>query len=545
MKVFNFSFGLNPSLFVFHVLFAGITHKIAKDTAIQSLPENVDPFPDREKIGWTSPKIDTDTGEPLGPRKGVGSKTELKHPDQLLKSISLAKFWLEETNFTLSQVDDLIFRTKKIVKSISDKVYNHKARKQAVAEVEKLWVRIFERFNPQDLGNYVLAGKQNPTPSFRKEGSEVVIQRNAEDIELEVEPGLNMRINLLSSDFLTKPLKTLGEDFDLDPGINQDTRLSDLNRGRGVNLGSIKIMDSNASKSRDINLHHATTIGEVIDAINSCGITDLITDISASKKGLKLTYTGLNKSNVDPGFIVSETSGATAGDLGISTNLLKSSANQPGSLEGKDLDPILTQDTPVSLLKRGNVQALGSIKIVLGKTQKIVDLSSASNAGEIIGAINNSMPEVIASINNSKKGISVESTVAKKSLVVYDADGKKSASTLGISGSPDIWGCFLFLLEALKDDDWESISKSLEILNLSSPEILSYEGETETKLKILESKRRRIIGFQSDVTRLLPEVRGADLFQAVKGLVKQQSIYQSALQSGVAMIQPGLLNFIK
>jgi hypothetical protein len=545
MKVFDFSLGLNPSLFVFHVLFVGITHKIAKNTVLQSPPQKVVPLPDHEKIVWNRKKVDADAYEPSGPENGGGFKTELKPPDQLLKSISLAKFCLEETNFTLSQVGDLIFRTKKIVKSMRVKVHNYKTHGLVAGEVEKLWGGILERLNPQDLGIYAMAGKQNGIPPFRKEGKEVAYQRNAEDIELEVEPGLNMRINLLSSDFLTKPLKTLGEDFDLDPGINQDTRLSDLNRGRGVNLGSIKIMDSNASKSRDINLHHATTIGEVIDAINSCGITDLIADISASKKGLKMTYTRSNQSNLEQGFTVSETRGTTARDLGILTNLLKPSANQPGSLEGKDLDPILTQDMPVSLLKRGKGLALGSIKIVLGKPQKIVDLSSASNVREIIGAINNSMPEVIASINNSKKGISVESTVARKSLAIYDADGKKNATSLGISGSPDIWGCFLFLMEALRNDDRESISKSLEILNLSSPEILTYKQEIETKLKILESKRCRIIGFQSDATRLLPGVRGADLFQAAKELVKQQSIYQSALQSGMAMIQPGLLNFIK
>lgn len=545
MKIFDFPFRFNPSVVIFQVLFAGINHKIAKDTAIQNLPQKAGPFPDREKIGGTPKKINVGTREPSGSGKSFRFKAELKHQNQFWKSIFLAKFWLEETNFALSQVDDFILTTKRVVISKMDKVCNHEARKQVVAKVEKLWVEIFETLNTQDLGNSVLAWKQNRTPPFRKEEGGVVYQGNAEDIELEVEPGLNMRVNLIGSNFLTKPLKTLGEDFDLDPGIDQNTGLSDLNRGRGVNLGSIRIRDNNASISWDINLHHATTIGEVIDAINSCGITDLRADISASKKGLKLTYTGLDESNLEQGFTVSETSGTTARDLGILTNLLKPSANQPSSLEGRDLDPILTQDTPVSLLKSGDGQTLGSIKIALGKTQKIVDLSSVSNLREIIDAINNSISEVVASINNSKKGISVESTVVRKNLVVYDADEKKSASSLGISGSPDIWGGFLFLMEALNNDDSEAISKSLEILNLSLPEILSYKAETETKLKILESIRSRVIGFQSDVIRLLPEVRGVDLFQVTTDLAKQQSIYQSALQSGAAMIQPRLLDFIR
>lgn len=201
MKIFGFPFRFNPSVVIFQVLFTGITHKIAKDTTIQSLPENVDPFPDREKIGWTPKKINVGTREPSGSGKSFGFKTELKHQEQVLKSISLAKFWLEETNFALSQVEDFILRTKKIVRSMMDKVYNHKVCKQAIAEVEKLWVEIFKTLNTQDLGNSVLAWKQNRTPPFRKEEGGVVYQGNAEDIELEVEPGLNMRVNLIGSNF--------------------------------------------------------------------------------------------------------------------------------------------------------------------------------------------------------------------------------------------------------------------------------------------------------------------------------------------------------
>jgi hypothetical protein len=545
MRAFNVPSRFNPSTGICQVLFPGITHKIAKNTALQSLPRKLVPFPNREKTVWNLKKIDVDASEASGPRKVVEFKTELKYSDQFLKSIFSARYWLEEMNFTLNQVNDLILRTKKVTIIMMDNVCSPDTRIRVAAKVEKLWGRIFETLDAQDLRNSALVGKQNRNPFFRKEEYRVACQGNTENIQLEVDPSLNMRINSIGSDFLTKPLKTLGEDFDLEPGINPDTRLSDLNRGRGVSLGSIRIMDSNGRVPWDINLQHATTIGEVIDAINSCGMTDLHGGISSSRKGLKLTYTGSNKSDLKPGFIVLEISGTTARDLGISTNLLKSSDNEPGSLEGKDADPILTLDTPLSFLKRGNGLTLGSIRILLGNTQKIVDLSSASNIGKIIDIINNSMPEVVASINNSKKGISIESTVAKKSLVVYNADEKRSASALGISGSPDMGGCFLFLLEALKNDDRQSISESLEILNLSSSEILSYKEEAKTKLKILESKRSWIIDFQSDVTRLLPEVGGLDLFQAAKDLAEQQSIYRSALQKGAAMIQPGLLNFIK
>lgn len=509
----------------------------------------------------------------IRPKPSVAEKRprtggELEKPDQFLKNISLAKFWLKEAHSTLSQVNDLFLNAKKIAIQMVEKTSNHEARKQATKEVEKLFDNILKIANipknacpfppkadpsladmvnssGQDARKHIFACYQTLASSFRKEEGRWVYPKDTEEIELRIQPGLNMRINWVDLNFLTTPLKIMGEDFDLDPGIDQNTRLSDLNGGRGVNLGSIRVTSINTGRSWDINLRHTATVGEVINAINSFGIAGLGADIGTSKKGLKLTYTGLKESNFGQEFAVSEASGIPTKDLGILSNLLGRSANQISNLEGKDLDPILTQNTPISLLKGGYGLTLGSIQIALGSTQRTVDLSSASTIGEIIDAINNSTPGVLASLNNSKKGISVESTVVGQSLMVSDYDGKRSASGLGISGSADMLGGLLFLRETLNKGAPEAISKSLEILDLSLEEVLSHRTETEAKLKRLENIGIWIMGFQSNATRLLSEAREVDLFRAVTNLENQQSIYQSALQSGASVIQPTLLNFIR
>ena len=531
---------------------------MVRDTVIQNLTKNADRLLEPEKIMGAHKKINVIPPKPSVVEKRPRTGGELEKPDQFLKNISLANLWLKDVHSTLSQVNDLILKAKKIAGQMVEKTPNHEARKQATKEVEKLFDNILKIANiprnacplmvnssGQDARKHIFACNQTLVSSFRKEEGGWVYPKDTEEIELRIQPGLNMRINWVDLNFLTKPLKTLGEDFDLDPGIDQNTRLSDLNRGRGVNLGSIRVTDSNTGKSWDIDLRHTTTMGEVINAINSSGIPGLSADIGTSKKGLKLTYTGGNHSNPGQELTISDGSGSTARDLGILSNLLGRRANQPSSLEGGDLDPILTQNTPISLLKGGYGLTLGSIQIALGSIQRTVDLSSASTIGEIIDAINNSTPGVLASLNNSKKGISIESTVVGQSLMVSDGDDKKSASGLGISGSADMWGGLLFLREALNNDGSEAISKSLEILDLSLEEVLSHRTETEAKLKRLENIGTRIMGFQSDATRLLSEVREVDLFRAVTNLENQQSIYQSALQSGAAVIQPTLLNFIR
>jgi flagellin-like hook-associated protein FlgL len=535
---------------------------------IQNLAKNADRPLEPEKIIRFHKKIKVIPPKYSAADKSPRTEGKLEKQDRFLKNITLAKFWLKETHSILSQVDDLILKAKRIAIQMLEKSFNHEARKQAAKEVEKLFDNILKIANipknacpfppkadppladmvnssGQDARKHVFAFDQTILSFFRNEEGESLYPGDSEEIELTIQPGLNMRINWVDLNFLTKPLKTLGEDFNLDPGIDQNTRLSDLNGGRGVNLGSIRITDSKAGKFWDIDLHHTASVGDVINAINSFGIAGLNADIGTSKKGLKLTYTGLNASKSGQEFTVSEISGTPAKDLGILSNPLGHSANQIGNLEGKDLNPILTQNTPVSLLKGGYGLTLGSIQIALGSTQKTVDLSSASTVGEIIDVINSAIPGVFASLNNSKKGINIEATVVGQSLMVSDGDDKRSASDLGISESADMLGGLLFLREALNNDDSEAISKSLEILDLSLEEVSSHKAETEAKLKRLENIGTRIMGFQSDAIWLLSEVGEVELFRAITNLENQQSIYQSALQSGAAVIQPTLLNFIR
>ena len=540
MKVLHFPFRLNPVLVIFQQIFIGIVHK-TMDTLIQNLKRNADRLLKSEKSALIHKTVNV-----ISERgKSLRARVELGDQDRFLRNISLAKGWCKATDSTLSQLKDFIIKVKKIIIQMMGKTSSHEAYKQAVKEVEKLFVRILEIANSQDIRRHISAWNHTMTSPFRKEEGGVVYQGDTEKMEVEVEPGSKMKINSIDSNFLTKPLKTLGEDFDLDPGIDQNTRLADLNQGRGVNLGSIRVTDNNADVSWDINLRRATTVGDVINAINSSETAGLSADINASKKSLELTYIGLNKSNSGQEFTISETNGTTARDLGILTNVLQESARQPSSIEGQDLDPILTHNTSISLLKSGPGLTLGTIKISLGETKRMVDLSSASTIGEIIDAINNSIPGVIASIDNSRKGISVESTLVGKSLVVYDGDDKKSDRSLGISGSPDTLGTLLFLMEGLNNENCEAISEGLETLNLSLEEILSHRAEVEVKVKRLENIGTRIIGFQSDTIRVLSEIGDADLFKATTDLANQKAVYQSALQSSAAMIQPRLLDLIK
>jgi hypothetical protein len=352
-----------------------------------------------------------------------------------------------------------------------------------------------------------------------------------------------MKFNSLDSGLLTKPLRTLGEDYDLHPRIDLDTRLSDLNLGRGISLGSIRV--NNASSCWDINLVPAAAVGEVIEAINTSGIEDLDADLNASRTGLKLNHIKSDEGCSAQKSSISKTGGDTATDWGILNNPGEESSISPGGLEGQDLGCILTEKTFTYLLRDDRGIILGTINLAMGDSEVVIDLGTASTMGEMIDVINDSVPSVIAALNSSKKGISVESKVAAKSLVIYDGDEKKSAQALGISGSPDILGTLLFLMQGLKNGDREAISEGLETLDLGLKEMSNHRTKAEAKLKKLESVEARLAAFQPDIPGLFSQVSGDDLSRAAAGLANQQSVFRSVLKRGAAIIQPAFLDFIR
>jgi flagellin-like hook-associated protein FlgL len=528
MEVFSLPFQFNPTSMTSQRVLAG-TEPEAMNGLTQSLRGNPDRPSHLQELASSHKNTETISKT----KRGLRLRIRQDHQSRFLENISLAQALLKDTYSALGQLSDFLLRIRRMTIQMTGKTSNHQISKGTAKKTEKLLGKILKAVDNQDGGDYPFSQHHMVTSFSRKAQRKSFSEGDGEDMELEIPPDLNSRFNLLDSGLLTKPLKTLGEDCDLNPGINSRSRLSDLNLGKGITLGSIRV--SKARMSWDIDLGSAATVGEVIEAINSCGIAGLSADISASQTGFQLSPVRLSEGGSGQEWSISEANGSTAREMGILDN----------PYDGQNLKPILTERTAVSLLKGGKGMMLGTIKLTLGDTEAVVDLGSASTIGEVIEAINGSISGIVASVNNSKRGISVESKLAGKSLVISDGDGRKSAQALGISGSPDILGALSFLMQGLDKDDPTAISAGLETLDLGLEEISHHRAKTEAKLKRLESIETRLRGLEPDTLGLLSEIAGSDVSKAAADLADQQSLFQSALKRGTAMVQPGFLEFIR
>ena len=118
------------------------------------------------------------------------------------------------------------------------------------------------------------------------------------------------------TDTNTSPVGLTQLTFELGQGfVSNDTSLADLNAGAGVARGKITITDR-AGASSTIDLTTATTIGEVLSAINSDGTVK----VAASVDGDRLVVTD-NSGGGGLLTIVNEGSYTTATDLGIDKSI--------------------------------------------------------------------------------------------------------------------------------------------------------------------------------------------------------------------------------
>jgi flagellar hook-associated protein 2 len=210
--------------------------------------------------------------------------------------------------------------------------------------------------------------------------------------------------------------------------LHVGTKLTALNDGNGVQLRSgndlaVTLADES---TLDIDLGTATTLGDVITAINAADPLKLSAQISADGNRIEVTDLTAGAGT----FAVANVGvGTAATDLGL-TNTVAG-----GTITGSRLVSGL-RDTLVSSLRGGQgLGTLGQIDITnRANVSFSVDLSAAETLGEIVSAINDQSTDVTASVNAARNGIVLNDTSGGTAVnfQVSDGDANESATALGI-----------------------------------------------------------------------------------------------------------------
>lgn len=229
--------------------------------------------------------------------------------------------------------------------------------------------------------------------------------------------------------------------------LDRDVSLSDLNDGEGVQRGRIIITDS-TNNTATVDLSRATSVQEVLDAINSNGTAD----VRASLSGGRFVITDAAGGTVN----VSNAPGSTmATSLGIA-------GSASGTLNGQVVYR-LNSTTTLASLNDGNgvgIKNIGgtgpynfiiniagptraSVNVYLGETrdaQQQVTQAAATTAGDAVSRINQALQAagvqgVTASIDQTNGRFLITDSSGQQTVTVTEGTGS-TAADLGLANAP-------------------------------------------------------------------------------------------------------------
>jgi flagellar hook-associated protein 3 FlgL len=502
-----------------------ITNQIQQSNALQNIFRiTEDLFAANQRVA-TGKRINKPSDDPLGMQDTLTLRSSIAQIQQFGRNIDNNRLFLNTADTVLDSVGLGITRALELAQGSLGATSSAQTRSMVALEIQSILDQAIQEGNTQVKGHFIFGGTDILNPPYQANGSGLGAIYSGNSDTLEVEVGAN----------LTVPITRPGPDVfgtDMNPALNGNTLLSDLNGGAGVALGSFNITDR-AGNTAPIAVVGGMTVNDVITAINGAG-TNITASLSASQTGLQLTD---SSGTILQSLTVTEAGSTTAHDLGIL------SVND-GDIVGSDLNPILTTTTLISDLDGGNGLTLGQIDIVNGALSATVDLSGATTVDDVLTAINGAGVNVTASINSQGNALQVVSNDPTTSAVISEVAGGDTASLLGIGGG-NVFTALDTLRQALERDDNEGILASFANLNAALDTVHSARAEYGALVRTMDTLD---IGNDADevsATTQLSAVEDSDFVRDASDVAALQLALEATLNTTARVLQPSLLDFLR
>lgn len=339
-------------------------------------------------------------------------------------------------------------------------------------------------------------------------------------------------------------LPTLTGSVDLNPMLTPQTELQALNSTRssnpGVNLGYIRITDK-AGRFAAIDLRGSNTIDDVLKKIND-PINGIYVEakINADGNGIEI----IDKNNGAPGKLeIIDIDSTSAYDLGISGRTVDN------RLVGRDVDPAMTSNTPISALRNGGIP-LGKVYVQSGSYSGEIDLTGVKTVGELIDRLSNTDANfnLQAWVSEDGKRINLTNTKGEPYIKVRDVGGKSpnTASSLGLGNTPSIFTTMMDLRDNLLRNDPKAISEeSIKKLDEDLRRILNLHAEVGAKSNRVSAAKEKQENITLNLKKMLSSVEDVDMAEAIIRMTELETAYQAALQTGAKVMQTTLMDFLR
>lgn len=326
--------------------------------------------------------------------------------------------------------------------------------------------------------------------------------------------------------------------------VTRLTPVTALAGGNGIDLDSGLII-TNGATSVTVDVSNATTVQDIINAINNSGAGVLARVNDAG--------TGIEVFNRVSGTALSigENGGTTATDLGLRT---------------------MDETTPLSALNFGSGVLTSDnapdLQIVAKDGSKVdVDLDGAITIGDAITLINDAATaagvSITASFNTIGNGIHIDDgtggtgdlsvnfvkSAAAADLGIHQTATGTTAEITGADVNPTrtegILGALVDLEKALRNDDTRGISDAGNRLDRLRNDVTRMHGLIGARSQAMTSKSNQIQDAAQTTEVFLSQIRDLDYAQAVTRLQNATTTLQASLHSSATIMSMSLMDFLQ
>jgi flagellar hook-associated protein 3 len=377
-----------------------ITNKMMNSRVLANLSSAAERYMKLQTESSSGKRINKPSDDPLGITKDLNFRSRLSDISQFQTNLSHAQSWLAFSDLALNSIDEFITDAKDLATQLGNDTYDENARIAGATQARELFNSIIDSANSQYRNKYIFSGSKTNLPPILANSIGVVYQGDNNSLNIETDLRSYLQVNAIGSDFLTKPVVTLGDGFDLNPGIQPNMWLTQLNGGNGVQMGNGHFIINTINGRYDIDVSTAKNIQQVLDLINAAAIPNFTASISENGNSLQFKDTTTNQ---------------------------------------------LTLMSPLALLHKGEgVSQVPGTFVIRTSDSAIsvtIDISTALTMGDVINTINNSLAaggiaNVTASIDPTDNRIILsDSNAAPLNLVIEESSSNSTtAAELGIKG---------------------------------------------------------------------------------------------------------------
>jgi flagellin-like hook-associated protein FlgL len=360
----------------------------------------------------------------------------LGRTDQRLRNLSSAQGTLDFLDSSIGDASELVLEAKNLASDQIGAGSDSTTRNTQAVVIDGMIRRLLQLANRETNGIYVFGGStatQQPIEELR--GGFRYVGRGS-GLLTDLDPSDDIPITIGGQNAIGQTSARLQSRLDLNPDLTPETRLSDLQGGRGLGIADGSVSFSfDGGPTATVDLSGADTAQDVIDqltsAIQQYEADHAVTILGGGGVSLSGGAISIDVVAGAPNPTLSFTevgSGTTAQDLGLAQ-----AAFDASSTSGTDLNPKLTLLTPLSAMS-GLTLPLESIRIRFSRgedsTFTDVDLSSAQTVDDLRNLIETGVPGVRVQINETGTGLNLHNEIAGPALSVEEVPGGANTATM-------------------------------------------------------------------------------------------------------------------